>query len=208
MTEHVIITSCKKKGRFYFLCSSENLPLEKFHPDLIRTYHIKENKTFLFDEWESIKKENDYTFCMEKALRLLTRRPHSICELRRKLYKKKFSKNTISEVVDECLKFGYLDDENFAKLYLEELQQKNFGLYRIKTKMFEKGLDKELIEKLLQDFSKEDELERALKLYRRREKNFMRVENTNKRKQKIYSYFYRRGFSSDIISKIFELDKI
>ena len=74
------------------------------------------------------------------ALRLLTRREHSIVELRKKLMEKTDHPELIPEIIQELIQKKYLDDERFTESYSRMLANKGYGLLRIKRALKEKGI--------------------------------------------------------------------
>ncbi len=146
--------------------------------------------------------------CLTKAYDYLSRRPHSVYELRTKLKGKKkqiFDTSTINKIIDECLRLGFLNDENFAKMYIEELKSNGRGWFYINQKLKQKGIANEIIliakeELWSQDEEKEiikDVAINKLKLLRR-EKDFY------KKKNKLYRFLVSRGFSSYSITDLID----
>ena len=74
---------------------------------------------------ESIRSQletiNNYEACLKKALDLLSRRPHGKTELFRKMARtQKYDRQDINKVMEEMERLGYLDDEDFCKLFIED----------------------------------------------------------------------------------------
>jgi regulatory protein len=80
------------------------------------------------------------------ALKMLTRREHSVFELQQKLIEKiKKSKEVgypelIPEIIQELIQKKYLDDVRFAEVYSRSRANKGYGLLRIKRELKEKGI--------------------------------------------------------------------
>ncbi len=76
-----------------------------------------------------------------QALRFLTLRAHSTKELYVKL-SKKHSDECCEYAIEKCRELGFIDDEDFALRYAQELyEKKNYGPARIKNELFAKGID-------------------------------------------------------------------
>ena len=86
------------------------------------------------------EKEKSFDEAMKSAGRLLSRRQHTVSELRAKLAKREFPKTVIDEVVSFLSERKFLDDANFAELYFNELTAKGLGLTRIRLAMRKRGV--------------------------------------------------------------------
>ena len=145
----------------------------------------------------------EFKSAMETALRILTRRNHTCRELRTKLVRKGVSRIVAGEVVEACLRLGYLDDERMAGFYVDELRAKGYGIRFVQKAMRDKGFEVALIESTLarrQD--KDEELAAARRALEKKQKTFEREKDPRKRREKTYRYLYSRGFSSSVISAL------
>lgn len=83
------------------------------------------------------------------AVRLLSRRDHSVQELRQKLSKREFSQDEIEAVLDELIARDYLSDERFAVAYVHIRQQKGFGPLRIASELKQRGVNDSVYQPIL-----------------------------------------------------------
>lgn len=138
----------------------------------------------------------------EKALSLLGRRPHSRMELFRKLRKRKYSSSVINRVLEQCEKYSFLNDEDFAAMYLEELQGRGYGWRRIKNEFYKKGLSQDIIQKTLEKIDEASEKERAQKMLGKKMKLLKKEKDPRKKREKCCRHLASKGFSSDIVFSI------
>lgn len=75
------------------------------------------------------------------AVRLLSRRDHSILELRRKLKLREFPEEEIETALEDLIKRDYLSDERFSESYIHMRKQKGFGPLRIAAELNQRGVD-------------------------------------------------------------------
>ena len=75
------------------------------------------------------------------AVRLLSRRDHSVLELRRKLNQRDFPRDEIEDALEDLIKRNYLSDERFSEAYIHVRKQKGFGPLRIASELKERGVD-------------------------------------------------------------------
>ncbi len=156
---------------------------------------------------DEILKANEIYHLKQSAFRSLIRRAHSRFELYKKLSGKTKEKDLINIVLDFLVERGYIDDEQFTEAYIEErVKRKKIGLNKVKAELFSKGVDKEIIEKKL--FYDEDLLKKNAKELAEKKLRIAlsssKVIDKRKLKQKIYSHLLMRGYSSEIIRKVFD----
>jgi len=80
------------------------------------------------------------------AVRLLSRREHSACELQQKLLQRGFEGVEIKQALDALEQGGWLSDQRFAETYVRMRQQKGFGPVRIAMELRERGVEDATIE--------------------------------------------------------------
>lgn len=153
------------------------------------------------------------------ALRFLSYRPRSEKEVRDRL-KLKVQKSKVkistqnSKVIDEVIQKlkdkKFINDEEFARLFVESrLRFKPRSLRLIKIELKQKGIDTDLINKMINDEGLMiNELEQAKKLAGKR---IERLKGLGRQKiyEKLGRYLASKGFSWDTVKKSIDevLDK-
>ncbi len=143
--------------------------------------------TYLQDS-KAIKKE---------CLRLLTRRDHSRKEIEQKLTVKGYKREQVADVVAELTKQSWQDDKRYAESYINMRSKKGFGPVKIAYELRQQGIDKEAIDKLIQEKS-EDWLVLLKQAY---QKKFgtSPVKDALERSKRIH-FLSQRGFPSSMIN--------
>lgn len=139
-----------------------------------------------------------------KGLDLISRREHSRTEIIRKLNQKGYQ--SVSEkVADDLCEKGYIDDERFAVLYSQQLKQrKEYGKRRIAQQLYLKGIDKSIIDTVL-DGIEDDASEEIARLI---EKKYYRYLSDEKGITKTVNALLRLGYGiRDIKNALKEFDK-
>ena len=130
------------------------------------------------------------------AFRLLKYRPRSEYELRQRLKRRGFPDPAIREAALFLKEKKFIDDCEFARLWVECRIKRPLGIIRLRQELKIKGIDKDLIEQALEQASRkynEDDVIRDL-VSRRWEK--LRHIEPQKARQRLFLYLLRRGFSS------------
>lgn len=144
-----------------------------------------------------------YRKALNTALRILTRRDHSKRELSQKLKARGYAGEVIDEVISECERLDYINDERTAQVFIRQLQRKGYGRKRIRFEINLKGLRGKHIQAVLsKSISDADECQSAEKIFQKHVRRFDREKDVLKRKDKIYKFLYGRGFSKAVISEL------
>ena len=137
---------------------------------------------------------------LSKALKYLAIKPRSRKELKDKLKEKKFSQDMIENALRKVDDFGYLDDEDCAKSFLELKKSMGKGKIFIARELKRKGVDEEIIKGVLSRFySETDEHEIAKTLAQKKFPNYPELKPRETIKLK--NLLFQRGFSWEIIDK-------
>ena len=134
----------------------------------------------------------------EKALSYVLSYPKTERQVRQWLFSKGADKGTIEDVVGRLKEYGYIDDEGYAKLFVEQQQQKQ-GRGSILTKMYQKGLAREIIEANTAEIDEAIQRDLAKK---QAEKWMSGRENTRENKRKLFGYLLRKGFDIDLVRTV------
>ena len=133
------------------------------------------------------------------AFLLLKYRPRSEKELAQRLKRKKFEEKIILRTLSFLKEKKFIDDDYFAGAWIDSRLKRPLGLRRIRQELLIKGVDKEIIERQLEEIREdyyEADVVRGLA-----EKQFSRSKTVDLRKAKarVYAYLMRRGFSAQAV---------
>jgi len=147
--------------------------------------------------FKEIKVENDARVAFDMAVSYLEKYVVSEKGLKNYLKKKSFDDETIQKSIEKLQEYGFIDDEKFAKNYFECLNGKN-GKRAIAQKLKQKGVSREIIEKLLETVDEDEEIEKAKLLASKFAKN--RQKDT-KSKQKCVAHLIYKGYDYSVAQK-------
>ena len=133
--------------------------------------------------------------CKDKAMWLLSYRDYSKKELFDKL-KKDFGENAAEASVLRCEELGLLDDGRFARRYSADLfNLKHLSKNGVKQKLLQKGIDRDLIDEVLEEFDVDEE-EQIKEII---EKKYARVLSDEKGRRRAFAALQRMGYSYSVI---------
>lgn len=196
----IFITKVERKGKKVQLTFSDSTIL-KLSSDLFKKYNFISGEELDENSLERLKKENEFFESKISALRFLSIRNHSRNELRQKLLKKKFSEDIIEKVLNELSQLSYLNDRKFAEQFFNELIGKHFGPLKIKNEMMKRGIDKQTIDEILQNYFNDEDSQKEVILSYLQKNKFPKKLKSKNELQKIYNHLISRGFSSSVIVK-------
>lgn len=151
---------------------------------------------------EALTEETLRIAVRNKALEHLSRREHSRFELCNKLIKKEFPRDTVEQVLDECEKRDYLDDERFARLWTENrINRKADGPRLLEAKLAEKGVSRAIAGKIVKELLNQDTIDELIE--RAAEKGRRKVGSDE---MKLKEYLLSRGFEIKEINRFFSKD--
>ena len=133
------------------------------------------------------------------ALRLLSFRPRSISEMRKRLKMKRYSSELIDETIDFLKLHGFLDDEKFAQLYANSrTSTRPSGRRQLAFDMERQGVPKGIVTKTMEGLTEYDEHAAARELVSLKFAKMSGVSD-EKKKARLFGFLKRRGFSNGII---------
>ena len=136
--------------------------------------------------------------CRKAAMNYLARREHSRFELTRKLQGKGYQPDEICSTLDLLEQDRLLSDTRFAQAYAQSRVSRGFGPVRIRQELQDRGIDNELADEVLTDWS-ENWFELAKK---QQQKKFKQKANDYRERNKQARFLQHRGFTAEQIWKV------
>lgn len=172
--------------------------------------HLKEGITISADAIKDLIFTDYYEKLLDNLLGFVGRRPRSERELRdhaKEYFYRKYGKdfdpkvfeNVLTFTLEKLKKFNQVNDLEFAKWWVEQRLRSNKSTRIIKQELFQKGVNKDLIEDLLKEGGG-DESAKAKALAERKISSYKNLE-PEKRKEKLSRYLASKGFDWEVIKE-------
>jgi regulatory protein len=171
---------------------------------------IKIGKDYTEEELQALEVESSFGKVYTRALEYSLMRPHSAREVRDYLYRKtrttKVRKRTTGELVerpgvatevttrvyDRLVERGYINDESFARYWIENRSQtKGISRRKLQLELRGKGVESGLVDRLLRETLRSDD-EEIQKVIAKKQRLYPD-------RQKFIQYLMRQGFSYDSV---------
>lgn len=173
----------------------------------LRLYKIKENQLIDENDYRTIVKEVLPKRAKLRCMNLLKTRTYTEKQLCDKLRQGEYTTEIIEETITYVKSFGYINDRQYAEDFIFYNKERK-SRRRMEQDLFAKGIDsgivREIFEQLLEEDGEPDEYAIAQELLRK--KNYNPEMATNKEKQKMSAFLYRKGFNMDTIRRALLLD--
>jgi regulatory protein len=143
----------------------------------------------------------------EAAIKILTRREHSVYEMKKALIRRTADEELIQKVIERLKQNGLIDDARYAKQFARQrVQFRKQGKYRIASDLRARGVrDRHIQPAVTEAASDSDEaamvrqrLERKMRLFAGSKKG---SELDNKKIASLYRSLLRSGFSADTVRR-------
>ena len=149
---------------------------------------------------------DDPAVVLEAALRFLEARARSEAEVRRRLTYAGYRPDLIDGAVVRLTELGVLDDESFARAWVESRDRaRPRGERALRRELALKGVDRAVSDEVLderRDAAAGDgilvDLEAARRLLARNDRSLARVADPRVRRQRAYALLARNGFDPDV----------
>ncbi|MBI5403966.1 MAG: RecX family transcriptional regulator [Ignavibacteriae bacterium] len=195
----------KRKGRYNVFLDEEFA----FGADKETIFHfgLRKNDELSDEKINEIRDYDEFNLGKKTAFSFLGYKPRTEKELIKKLKEKKISVKNIEKTLKVLKDLKYLDDGQYAKMYLEEkLSRKPAGKRLISMKLAEKGIKKEVIENVMaSQYSEEKEKKKAKELLIKYLKK-VRAKSDLDKKQKCYRFLLSRGFDYEIVKSVCSIE--
>lgn len=144
-----------------------------------------------------------YDKALRQALNRLNRRAMSRRDLDKKLHGLDYDQVVREQVLDRLTELKFLDDEAYGRALIDAtMRRKPAGPQLLRQKLYQKGIDRSLIERLVSEATDAQDLAPgAVELARKKLRTMQRFD-TETRKRRLYGLLARRGFNSDTISSV------
>lgn len=135
-----------------------------------------------------------------RCMHLLEKRDYTEKELRQKLEngKTEYTEEQIDGAIAYVKSFHYVDDGRYACKYIEAMQSRK-SRRQIEQELYQKGVDRELIQEAFEETGEVPEEEQIARWMEKR--NFHPEEADLKEKQRMYVFLARKGFRAENIQR-------
>ncbi len=175
----------------------------------LRNYKIAEGKDIDQNIYDEILVNVLSKRAKLRGMSLLKNRPYTEKQMYDKLKQGGYPDIVTGKAIEYFKSFGYIDDIRFARDYIDYYSESR-SRKRLEQDLLQKGIERPDIKEAFEDWYSEggvlDELSQIRELLIKKSYN---EDTANiKDKQKVMSFLFRKGFSSDNIRKALNCDEL
>jgi len=190
------------------------LTVQKRHPDRVSVFlddafafglpfrvaeTLRKGQQLSPAEIETLKGQNLADRAKNNALHLISLRPRSIAEVRRRLRQKEYDDATIEQVIADLEAVELLDDTAFAQFWVEQRETfKPRSRMALSHELRQKGVERDIIDSALADL---DEMAAAETVARKKAQRWAHYPQADFR-LKLGRFLQQRGFHYGIIKPV------
>lgn len=158
--------------------------------------HVKKGMVISGEQLEEFKKASEFGKLYQRALEWSLTRPHSEREvndyLYKKIYERKLDKNYIGLIIEKLKEKRYVDDEAFARWYVENrFVKKGISRKKLSMELMKKGVAREIIDTVLDLRNDEEEIKKIIAKKRAKYDD-----------EKLIAYLCRQGFDFQLTQEL------
>ena len=147
--------------------------------------------------------DNPFRKAQNSALRILAHREHSVAELTQKLIRRGYAGDIVQQVIAECLRLNYLNDQRVAQQVLARIKRKGFGIHRVRSELLKRGLaGAESGDDLGESMSPAEEQIVAQRVSLKKWKSLKHDPDPKKRLLRLQRFLRSRGFSDSVVIEV------
>jgi regulatory protein len=145
---------------------------------------------------------------VEAAAAFLAVRQRSVGETRKRLHHLGYPENLVEEVLERFSEVGYLDDEGFARAWVESRDRaRPRGETALRRELAQKGVGREVVDQVLAERldaagDRDPNEAAATALLDRKRPALEREQDLGKRRQRAYALLARSGFDPDTCREV------
>jgi regulatory protein len=114
--------------------------------DLVK-YKLAEGMEISKEQLNKLLKQVVVIKARDTALRYLSTKPRSRCEVARRLEEDGYPQAVVNHVLLLMVKYRYINDAQYARDFMESRTKQGYGPYRVKQELKQKGINEEYIDR-------------------------------------------------------------
>ena len=194
------ITAQKRPGRYNIFL--DNQYAFSLREKTIANFVLLKGKELSNSDIEEIQRFDTDAKASELAARFLSYEPRTIYEVLQYLKKHEVSDESAALAVQELTELGYLNDQEYARLFIRnDLQVGTDGPNNLTRKLTQKGLDPDLIQSSLEEIDEDEFIQVGMRLVKSLTKKAGRL-SEREIQNKIRIKLINHGFSSSLADEV------
>ncbi len=190
-----------KKGKKYLVYFDNYEEEVILNEDKLVEFRIIQNAIYSNTEFKKIIKGEKEVKYYEKVINYINFKPRTKKEVEEYLKNLEATESQIKNLVKKLENISYINDERYTESFVSEYIRKKKGRKYIEQTLEQKGIEKELALKCLDNYSKEKEIENAYDVANKYAKTISK-NPVKKQRIQINNKLISEGYQYDVVNKI------
>lgn len=192
----MIVTGITPVTKQKYRIELDSQPAFVLYKGELARFHIKLDEMISQEQYDEIVDEILTKRAKKYVLHLLSKMDRTKKEVQDKLARGGYPQRAVDAAISYVEGYHYLDDEQYARNYIQ-MAKDRLSNKQIVWKLKEKGIDKEIIDRVLEETEDRDETELIKRCIQKKVGH--KIQLTQGEIQKTAAYLFRRGFESQAI---------
>ncbi|MEI7026300.1 RecX family transcriptional regulator [Paenibacillus sp. y28] len=189
----------KPKGKY--LLSLDGEPVLEVDEEVCIQFRLMQGTVLDQEQLRAIRREDTLQTAYKEAIRYIGRRPRSAAEVYQQLLRKQVEPEAAEEIVERLRGRQYINDADFAVQWTQHrIYSQKKGRLWIRQELKQKGVSGQHIHAALEEVDEEREMEIAFELAVKKWR--VMKDEARVRRQKVGAFLMRKGFPSQIVSRV------
>ncbi|MGG7176278.1 recombination regulator RecX [Clostridium paraputrificum] len=180
--------------------------------ELVYKKGLKTNMEIDEVKLKEVAKEENLSKCKNTALRIIERSYKTEKEITDKLIEKGYDMDSIKPTLEFLKEYNFINDESYTKMYVKD-RMRSQGSQKIKYALMRKGVEEEAIASALENIDKEDEMQVAMELARKKYSQLSKREDDKyKLWNKLCRFLIGKGYdyslAKDVVKKVVNVEDV
>ncbi len=189
------------KGKKYLVYINDETEGISFTEEAIVNNRIIKGNSFYEKDWKKIVNSLDESLLFDKVLKYIDYKPRTKKEIIDYLEEHNATANSIKNIVKKLISIKFIDDDRYARIFIEEEMRHQKGPNAIRHVLLTKGIEEDIISKYLEQYSDDFLYENALDMGIKTLKTVIGLP-LSKQKESVYTRLYRMGYDYSIINRV------
>lgn len=169
--------------------------------DVFVDWKLKKGKKLTEEDIAKIKADDEVKKAFHLSLQFLSYRMRSEKEMSEYLQKKGYQLDTIKKVLEKLRYYQFINDATFANQFIQSKKNTSMtGPLLIKQQLAQKGVSHDVIDQTINEFSKDEQVEKAIALIEKKLLSLTKF-STKQKRDKLTQYLLGKGYPFYIIEE-------
>jgi regulatory protein len=203
MSEKVVTAIVQKGNSNRCLIYVDGIPSVNCLYDIILQHNVFKGKVVTDEFLQSLRDEQRIVKLKQKALSFATYKPRTEYQVKQRMLEKEFTEDEALIAIKFLKEFGYLNDENFARMFVGDyLLKKPASERKVAQELKKRGIAEWIIQKALKEnFPKDETFNLALKAAEKKLR-VVSYKPVEKQRESLVRYLQVNGFGWDVIKNV------